>query len=167
MGTGGSTQQPAGSQFRCPADSQPSDKTGIVVRKSDGGYNYATTDFATVRYSVERLHGDRLLYVVDVRQADHFGMVFAVCRAAGWLPDNVEAKHIGYGTVLGADGKPFKTRSGETVQLILLLDEAIERGSKIVGRAGFLNQECDAASAGCSWVRGRYMQTVVPWPISE
>ena len=102
----------------------------MIIRKSDGGYNYATTDLATIRYSVDTLKGDYLLYVVDARQSNHFNMVFAVARAAGWLPETVVAKHIGYGTVMGPDNKPFKTRSGETVQLISLLDEAVDRADK-------------------------------------
>ena len=105
----------------------------FIIRKSDGGYNYATTDLATVRYSVDTLQGDRLLYVTDVRQSQHFAMVFAVCREAGWLGDDVDTTHVGYGTVLGADGKPFKTRSGETVELAALVDEAIERAEQAMG----------------------------------
>jgi arginyl-tRNA synthetase len=101
----------------------------FIIRKSDGGYNYATTDLATLRDSVERLRGDRLVYVTDARQAQHFNMVFAIGRQAGWLPENVQAVHVGYGTVLGPDNKPFKTRSGETVQLVGLLDEAVERAN--------------------------------------
>jgi arginyl-tRNA synthetase len=102
----------------------------FIIRKSDGGYNYATTDLATLRDSVERLGGDRLVYVTDVRQAQHFHMVFAIGRQAGWIPEHVTATHVGYGTVLGKDNKPFKTRSGETVQLVGLLDEAVERANK-------------------------------------
>lgn len=101
----------------------------FIIRKSDGGYNYATTDLATLKYSVETLGADRLVYVTDVRQSQHFHMVFAVARQAGWIPEGVDAEHVGYGTVLGADNKPFKTRSGETVQLVGLLDEAVERAN--------------------------------------
>jgi arginyl-tRNA synthetase len=101
----------------------------FIIRKSDGGYNYATTDLATLRDGVERLGADRLVYVTDARQSQHFNMVFAIGRQAGWLPANVEATHVGYGTVLGPDNKPFKTRSGETVQLVGLLDEAVERAN--------------------------------------
>lgn len=99
----------------------------MIVRKSDGGYGYFATDLATLRYSVDTLKGDRLVYVTDARQGQHFAMVFAVCRQAGWLSDDVETVHIGYGMVMGTDGKPFKSRSGEVVQLISLVDEAIER----------------------------------------
>lgn len=99
----------------------------MIVRKSDGGYGYAATDLATLRHSIERLGGDRLVYVTDARQAQHFYMVFAIGRQAGWVPDDVETIHVGYGMVLGDDGKPFKSRSGEVVQLGALLDEAIDR----------------------------------------
>jgi arginyl-tRNA synthetase len=102
----------------------------LIIRKSDGGFNYATTDLATVRDSVDRVGGDRLLYVTDKRQAQHFAMIFAVCRQAGWLRDGVDAIHVGYGMVMGEDNKPFKTRTGETVKLAGLLDEAVERAEK-------------------------------------
>lgn len=102
----------------------------MIVRKSGGGYGYFATDLATIRYSVDELRGDRLVYVTDARQAQHFAMVFAVARQAGWISDDVETVHIGYGMVMGDDGKPFKTRSGEVVQLITLLDEAIDRAEK-------------------------------------
>jgi arginyl-tRNA synthetase len=113
----------------------------FIIRKSDGGYNYATTDLATLRDSVERLGGDRLVYITDVRQSQHFNMVFAIGRQAGWLPPSVEAEHVGYGTVLGADGKPFKTRSGETVQLVGLLDEAVERANAALAERTDLSDE--------------------------
>ncbi|MBG6094919.1 arginyl-tRNA synthetase [Nocardioides luteus] len=98
----------------------------LIVRKADGGFGYAATDLATIRHRVDDLAVDRVVYVVDHRQSHHFDMVFAVARAAGWLPDSVEVQHIGFGTVLGADGRPFKTRSGETVTLTSLLDDAEE-----------------------------------------
>lgn len=98
----------------------------LIVRKADGGFGYAATDLATIRHRVDDLAVDRVVYVVDHRQSQHFDMVFAVARAAGWLPDSVEVQHIGFGTVLGPDGRPFKTRSGETVTLTALLDAAEE-----------------------------------------
>ncbi|MFE6649909.1 arginine--tRNA ligase [Nocardioides sp. NPDC057772] len=98
----------------------------LIVRKADGGFGYAATDLATIRHRVDDLAVDRVVYVVDHRQSHHFDMVFAVARAAGWLPDSVEVQHIGFGTVLGADGRPFKTRSGATVTLTSLLDDAEE-----------------------------------------
>ncbi|TQL67359.1 arginyl-tRNA synthetase [Nocardioides albertanoniae] len=96
----------------------------LIVRKADGGFGYAATDLATIRHRVDDLAVDRAVYVVDHRQSQHFEMVFAVARAVGWLPGSVEVQHIGFGTVLGPDGRPFKTRSGETVTLTTLLDDA-------------------------------------------
>ncbi len=103
------------------------DPVPLIVRKSDGGYGYATTDLATIRYRIQELKASRILYVVDTRQALHFRMVFDTARRMGWLTDDVSAEHIGFGTVLGPDGKPFKTRSGGTVRLVELLDSAVER----------------------------------------
>ncbi|MEV0893677.1 arginine--tRNA ligase [Promicromonospora sp. NPDC050262] len=103
------------------------DPVPLIVRKKDGGFGYAATDLATVRLRVEEYHATRILYVVDARQALHFRMVFDVARRAGWLPDDVAATHVPFGTVLGADGKPFKTRDGGTVRLDDLLDQAVER----------------------------------------
>ena len=99
--------------------------TPLIVRKSDGGFGYAVTDLAAIRYRVEKLHADRILYVVDARQALHFRMVFAAARRAGYLPDHVEAVHVAFGSILGPDGTPFKTRAGETVRLLELLDSAV------------------------------------------
>ena len=99
----------------------------LIVQKSDGGYNYATTDLAALRYRIEQDQGNRLIYVTDAGQANHFAQVFQVARRAGWIPDNVEIVHIQFGLVLGEDGKKLKTRSGETVRLRDLLDEAIAR----------------------------------------
>jgi arginyl-tRNA synthetase len=99
----------------------------LIVQKSDEGFGYAATDLAAVRDRVSRLHADEILYVVGAPQGQHFEMVFAVARAAGWLPDSVRCEHVAFGNVLGPDRKMFKTRSGETVKLIGLLDEAIER----------------------------------------
>jgi arginyl-tRNA synthetase len=104
----------------------------LIIRKSDGGYGYAATDLAALRHRVEELGATRLLYVVDARQALHFQMVFATARRAGYLPDHVEAVHVAFGTVLGPDGRPFKTRSGGTVALASLLDEAVQRAHETV-----------------------------------
>ncbi|MFD0404703.1 arginine--tRNA ligase [Kitasatospora sp. NPDC127116] len=106
--------------------------TPLIVQKSDGGYGYATTDLAAIRDRVGMLGANQLLYIVDARQALHFQMVFETARRAGWLPDEVRALHLGFGTVLGKDGKPFKTRSGETVRLMDLLDEAVDRARTVV-----------------------------------
>jgi arginyl-tRNA synthetase len=103
------------------------DPVPLIVRKKDGGFGYAATDLATVRLRVDAYQATRILYVVDARQALHFRMVFDVARRAGWLPDDVAATHVPFGTVLGPDGKPFKTRDGGTVRLNDLLDQAVER----------------------------------------
>jgi len=99
----------------------------LIVRKSDQGFGYAASDLAAVRDRVDNLHADEMLYVVGVPQAQHFEMVFAVARMAGWLPERVRCEHVTFGNVLGPDRKMFKSRSGETVKLASLLDEAIER----------------------------------------
>ncbi|MFF0739188.1 arginine--tRNA ligase [Streptomyces sp. NPDC004111] len=104
----------------------------LIVRKSDGGYGYAASDLSAIRDRVFHLHATTLLYVVDARQALHFKMVFETARRAGWLHGNLKAVQLAFGTVLGADGKPFKTREGETIRLIDLLDEAIERAAAVV-----------------------------------
>ncbi|MEU1710223.1 arginine--tRNA ligase [Streptomyces sp. NPDC005706] len=104
----------------------------LIVQKSDGGYGYAATDLSAIRDRVFNLKADTLLYVVDARQALHFRMVFETARRAGWLNEDVKAQQLAFGTVLGKDGKPFKTREGETVRLVDLLDEAIERASAVV-----------------------------------
>ena len=107
----------------------------MIVRKRDGGFGYDATDLAAIRHRVSDLKAERLIYVTDARQADHFGMIFAVCRKAGYLPDGVSAEHVGYGLVLGTDGKPFKTREGKAVPLTVLLDAAEERASAPVALA--------------------------------
>jgi arginyl-tRNA synthetase len=113
----------------------------LLIRKRDGGFLYATTDLAAARYRVQQLDGERVIYVVDARQRDHFRDVFDAVRLIGWdtLPDGVRADlvHLPFGAVLGADRKPLKTRSGENFTLKALLDEAIERGTREVrARAG-------------------------------
>src|SRR5699024_10393210 len=90
-------------------DDQPA---ALIVRKSDGGYGYDTTDLATLRYRIHTLDADRILYVVGAPQALHFKLIFEAGRRAGWLTDDVHAQHVQFGSVLGADGKPFKTREG-------------------------------------------------------
>ncbi|HAX79036.1 MAG TPA: arginine--tRNA ligase [Cyanobacteria bacterium UBA11372] len=99
----------------------------LIVQKSDGGYNYATTDLAALRYRIQQDGAERIIYVTDAGQANHFAGVLQVARKAGWIPDNVEIDHVPFGLVLGEDGKKLKTRSGETVRLKDLLDEAIAR----------------------------------------
>jgi arginyl-tRNA synthetase len=99
----------------------------LIVQKSDEGFGYAASDLAAVRDRVGNLHADEMLYVVGVPQAQHFEMVFAVARMAGWLPDTVRCEHVTFGNVLGPDRKMFKSRGGETVKLATLLNDAIER----------------------------------------
>jgi arginyl-tRNA synthetase len=104
----------------------------LMVQKRDGGYGYDTTDLATLRYRVRDLKADRILYVVDARQALHFRLIFEVARRMGWLTDGVEAVHVAFGTVLGPDGRPFKTRAGGTVPLMRLIDEAVDTARRTV-----------------------------------
>lgn len=106
--------------------------TPLIVQKSDGGFGYAATDLSAIRDRVGNLKADTLIYVVDARQSLHFKMVFETARRAGWLNDEVKAVQLAFGTVLGKDGKPFKTREGETVRLVDLLDEAVERATSVV-----------------------------------
>jgi len=116
----------------------------LIVQKSDGGFLYATTDLAALRYRIEDLGARRIVYVTDARQRQHFQMVFAAARAAGWVPAGTRLDHVVFGSVLGEDGKPFKTRSGDTVRLADLLDEAEERARAIVREK---NPDLDAATA--------------------
>lgn len=99
----------------------------LIVQKSDGGYNYATTDLAAVRYRVQSDQAQRIIYVTDAGQSTHFAQVWQVAERAGWVPETVALVHVPFGLVLGEDGKKFRTRSGETVRLRDLLDEAIAR----------------------------------------
>jgi arginyl-tRNA synthetase len=99
----------------------------LIVQKSDGGYNYATTDLAALRYRIQQDGAERLIYITDAGQSTHFTQVFQVADRAGWIPDGTEVVHVPFGLVLGEDGKKLKTRSGETIRLRDLLDEAIAR----------------------------------------
>jgi arginyl-tRNA synthetase len=103
----------------------------LLIQKSGGGYLYGTTDLAALRYRVEVLHADRIVYFVDSRQSQHFQQVFAAARMAGWAKD-VALEHASFGTMLGEDGKPFKSRTGGVVKLKDLLDEAHDRAFKLV-----------------------------------
>ena len=104
----------------------------MIVRKRDGGYGYGATDLATIRYRTQDLKATRLLYVVGSPQHQHLEMVYQTAREAGWLAPPARATHIGFGQVLGADGKKFASRAGDTVKLADLLDEAISRASAII-----------------------------------
>ncbi|ACQ78892.1 arginyl-tRNA synthetase [Beutenbergia cavernae DSM 12333] len=106
----------------------------LIIRKSDGGYGYATTDLATIKHRAQDLHADRILYVVGAPQHLHLSMIFEVARLAGWLGDT-EPVHVQIGNVLGADGKILKTRSGAPIRLMALLEEAVERAGAVVDAA--------------------------------
>lgn len=125
-----------------PVDSTGSPQAGFkdkegeplpfIIQKSDGAYLYATTDLAALKYRVEKLKADRIIYVTDARQKLHFEMLFAVARMAAWAKDETELVHVTFGSVLGENGKPLKTREGENVKLKELLDEAVQRAETIV-----------------------------------
>jgi arginyl-tRNA synthetase len=102
------------------------DPLPLIVQKTDGGYNYATTDLAAVRYRIQIDKADRIIYITDAGQADHFTQVFQVARLAKWIPENVEITHVPFGLVLGEGGKKIKTRDGESIKLKELLDESID-----------------------------------------
>ena len=110
------------------------DDPPLLIRKADGAFLYATTDLATIQWRLENWEPDRILYVVDHRQSQHFEQVFEAARR--WGVDgvaDVDLVHVAFGTVLGEDGKPFKTRAGDTVGLEALLDEGVERAAAVVG----------------------------------
>ena len=119
----------------------------LIVRKRDGGYNYVTTDLAAVRFRVRKLGATHLVYVVGAEQALHFAMVFAAAREAGWLTSEHRAEHAAHGLVLGADGKRLRTRSGDPVKLVDLLDEAEQRAAEVVGERSELDPATRAAVA--------------------
>jgi arginyl-tRNA synthetase len=104
----------------------------FIIQKSDGAFLYATTDLAALRYRIGELKANAIIYVTDSRQKLHFEMLFAVARMAGWVGDDIELSHVMFGSILGEDGTPLKTRAGENVKLKELLDEAIERAKAIV-----------------------------------
>lgn len=116
----------------------------LIVRKSDGAYSYDTTDLAALRHRVKQLGASEIVYVVGAPQRLHFELVFAVGREAGWLGDGVQARHVAFGSVLGEDGKMLRTRSGEPVRLIDLLDEAVQRAGKVLEARGPLDGALDA-----------------------
>ncbi|MEY2474826.1 MAG: arginyl-tRNA synthetase [Actinomycetota bacterium] len=114
----------------------------LIVRKRDGGYGYQATDLAALRYRTTEVGGTRLVYVVGAPQQQHLSMVFAVGEMAGWLAAPARAEHVAFGSILGPDGKMFKTRSGENVKLNELLDEAVDRAAAAVAEK---NPELDDA----------------------
>jgi arginyl-tRNA synthetase len=115
----------------------------MIVQKSDGGYLYATTDLAALRYRHKQLGMNRGLYFIDARQSLHLKQVFAVGKTAGFVPEHTQLQHMPFGTMMGADGTPFKTRSGGAVKLVDLLDEAQQRAFDLVTKK---NPELDEAS---------------------
>ena len=108
------------------------DETPIIVQKGDGGFLYATTDLAALNFRDKELKADRICYVVDARQAQHFKQVFTIAKQSGMVGENVALEHIGFGTMMNKDGKPFKTRDGGTIKLVDLLDEAIVRAKEAI-----------------------------------
>jgi len=113
----------------------------LIVRKSDGGFGYPATDLATIRHRLRKLHATRLVYVVGLPQRLHLDMIFQTAREAGWLTPPARAEHIGFGSVLGSDGKILRTRAGASVKLVDLLEEAVNRASAIVAEK---NPDLDA-----------------------
>lgn len=107
----------------------------LIIRKSDGGYGYATTDLATIRHRVRDLRAARMLYVIGAPQALHLNMVWDTARKAGWLPVGVDPVHVQIGNVLGADRKILKTRSGAPLKLMALLDEAVDSARAVIDEA--------------------------------
>ena len=105
----------------------PNFKIPLMLQKSDGGFGYDSTDMAALKYRLQELKADRIIIITDFSQGDHFKMVYAAGEGMGWLGKGQRLDHIGFGTVMGEDGKRFKTRSGETVRLVDLLDEAVNR----------------------------------------
>ncbi len=108
----------------------PGNAAPFIIRKRDGAFTYATTDLATIRDRIDELHADTMLYVVDTRQSEHFRLLFEVAKL--WGCDNREFVHVNFGAILGRDGKPYKTRSGDTVGLESLLDAAVAKARQIV-----------------------------------
>ncbi|MEV6287263.1 arginine--tRNA ligase [Kribbella sp. NPDC051770] len=125
----------------------------VIVRKSDGGFGYSATDLAAVRHRVRDLHADRIVYVVDHRQSLHFQQIFALARAAHWLPDTTTAEHVAFGTVLGPDGKPFKTRDGGTVYLVSLLDAAVAKAATLLADRDGIDRDAVARAVGIGAVK--------------
>lgn len=119
---------------------------GVIVQKKDGGFLYTTTDIAAAKYRYETLKADRALVFSDTRQSQHMQQAWLITRKAGYVPDNFQLEHKNFGMMLGKDGKPFKTRTGGTVKLADLLDEAVERASQLINeKNNTLSEEEKAA----------------------
>ena len=129
--TGGLLEESEGAQvvFVDGFTNKDGDRMPLLVQKTDGGFMYSTTDLAAIRQRVTTEAADRVLYVTDSGQASHFTQVFQVAQRAGWVPSTVSLEHVPFGLVQGEDGKKFKTRSGDTVRLRDLLDEAVLRAT--------------------------------------
>ncbi|MCK3658866.1 arginine--tRNA ligase [Pasteurellaceae bacterium Pebbles2] len=110
------------------------DPMGVIVQKKDGGFLYTTTDIAAAKYRYETLHADRALVFSDTRQSQHMQQAWLITRKAGYVPESFSLEHQNFGMMLGKDGKPFKTRSGDTVKLADLLDEAVERATQLIAQ---------------------------------
>ena len=117
------------------------DEIPVIIQKADGGYLYATTDLAALRYRAQNLGAKRISYVVDARQAGHFKQVFTVAKNAGFVPQDVKLEHIAFGTMMDKGGKPFKTRDGGTVKLIDLLDEAVVKAKETISNKDEYSKE--------------------------
>jgi arginyl-tRNA synthetase len=120
----------------------------LIVRKRDGGYGYATTDLATIRYWLGERKMTDLLYVVGTPQAQHFAMVFSTAELAGWMTGEHTAVHVNFGTILGEDGKTIRTRAGGSVKLVELLTEAVEHAASVVAERSGLDPVEQQAVAG-------------------
>ena len=120
----------------------------LIVRKSDGGYGYAATDLAAIRHRTGTLGATRLLYVVGLPQRQHFEMVYAVAAQAGWLTPPARAEHVGFGSILGPDGRMLRSRAGDSVKLVELLDEAVARATALARQRNPELGEAEAAEVG-------------------
>ena len=118
--------------FFAPGELDVKDETPFIIQKKDGAYLYSTTDIAAIYDRVQNLHADHLVYVVDARQALHLKQLFAAVKKAKMVRPETIMEHVAFGTMLGEDNKPFKTRSGDTVKLITLIDEAVQRAATII-----------------------------------
>ncbi len=122
----------------------------VIIQKQGGGYLYATTDLAAIRHRVNTLKANRIMYFIDARQSLHLQQVYTIARKAGYADDSISLEHHAFGTMMGSDGKPFKTRSGSTVKLADLLVEAKERATAIVAEKNNQLSQEEAATIGAA-----------------
>lgn len=127
---------------------------GVIIRKKDGGYLYTTTDIACAKYRYEQLKADRVLYFIDSRQHQHLMQAWSIVHKAGYVPESVSLEHHAFGMMLGKDGRPFKTRTGGTVRLVDLLDEAQERASALLAKRDTDLSEAEKAEIACRVAMG-------------